>query len=81
VTATLSEAVKVVIETANAVEVEGSVKALTVGGVASDAAGILAELPGNVLALISTIFVKVSPSESCGSMVAKLLPLFMYAVP
>jgi hypothetical protein len=64
--------VKAVIETVNEVEVEGIVKEPTVGGVVSDPTGLLAAFPGKVLALISTILVKVSPSESCGSMVVKL---------
>jgi hypothetical protein len=71
VTPTLSVAVKDEIGTVNEVEVPGIVNEETVGSVVSDA-GLLAEFPGNVLALISTILVKVSPSESRVSMVAKL---------
>ena len=77
VTATLSVAVNVVIETVNEAEVAGMENALTVGSVVSEPAGMLAAFPGKVLALISTILVKPSPSESDGSMVAKLKLLFM----
>jgi hypothetical protein len=71
VTPTLSVAVKDEIETVNEVEVAGIVNEETVGSVVSEA-GLLAAFPGKVLALISTILVKVSLSESCGSIVAKL---------
>jgi hypothetical protein len=71
VTPTLSVAVKAVIGTVKELEVVGIVNEETVGSVVSEA-GLLAAFPGKVLALISTILVKVSPSESCGSMVAKL---------
>jgi hypothetical protein len=64
-------AVKAVIGTFKELEVAGIVKEETVGSVVSEA-GALAAFPGKVLALISTILVKVSPSESRGSMVAKL---------
>jgi hypothetical protein len=67
----LSVAVKAVIGTVKELEVVGIVNEETVGSVVSEA-GLLAAFPGKVLALISTILVKVSPSESCGSMVAKL---------
>jgi hypothetical protein len=55
---------------------------LAVGGVLSAGLlGLLLELPGKVLALISTMLLKPSPSESKGSMVAKLWLLFLNAAP
>ncbi len=65
VTPTLSVAVKVVIDIVSEFEVAGIEKAVTVGGVVSVLlTGLLLGSPGNVLALISAIFVKPSPSES-----------------
>jgi hypothetical protein len=58
------------IVTVRAVAVDGMLKADTVGSAVSADVGLLAELPGNVRALISTMFVNPSPSESRGSMVA-----------
>jgi hypothetical protein len=54
-----------VIGTAKELEVAGIVKEETIGSVVSEA-GLLAAFPGKVLAVISTILVKVSPSESRG---------------
>jgi hypothetical protein len=69
----LSDAVNVVIATVNELEVAGMLKAVTVGAVVSVAgAGLLAEFPGKVRALISIILEKPSPSESWDSMVVKL---------
>jgi len=85
VTATLSEAVSAVMETVREFAVEGTVKVLTVGRVVSAAvAGRLLAFPGNVPALISVMFVKVSPSESIGSIVLKavvFLPAVLQSVP
>jgi hypothetical protein len=63
-------------ETVNEVEVAGMVNAVTVGAMVSVVAGLLAELPGKVLALISVMLLNPSPSESNDSMAAKLTPLF-----
>jgi hypothetical protein len=73
VTPTLSVAVKAVMETVKDVEDAGTPKEVTVGGVASAAgAGTLAGFPGKVLAWISVMLLYPSPSESNGSMAAKL---------
>jgi len=76
VTPTLSVAENDVIGTVSEVEVDGIVKAVTVGGEVSPA-GLLPGLPGNVPALISIMLEKVSPSESCDSMFLKLNPAFL----
>jgi hypothetical protein len=80
VTPTLSVALRAVTETVSELEVAGMVKEVTDGGVVSEV-GLLDESPGKVLAVISAILVKVSPSESNGSIVVKLRPLFLNAVP
>jgi len=75
-TPTLSLAVNDEIATVREVAVDGTLKADTVGGAVSAADGLLAASPGKVRAVISARFVTPSPSESRGSMVAKLCPLF-----
>ena len=73
VTAKLSVAVSVEMAIVRDVAVEGTMKALTIGGIVSVATtGWLEASPGNVLAVISTIFVKPSPSESTPSIGVKL---------
>jgi hypothetical protein len=67
VTAVLSVAVKDVIDTVNEEEVAGMVNAVTLGGVVSEVAGLLAASPGYVLAVISAMLVNPSPSESRAS--------------
>jgi hypothetical protein len=84
---TSSAAVKAVIGTVNVVEVSGivnvngRVKDVTVGGTASRGMGLLFGSPGKVLAVISCILLKPSPSESRGSMTGKLYPLAKAANP
>jgi hypothetical protein len=51
-------------------EVAGMLNPVIVGGVVSDAAGLLAGSPGKVRALISAILLNPSPSESNDSMAA-----------
>jgi len=60
----------VVIETVNEEEVAGIVNPVTVGAVVSGTAGLLLATPGKDLALISTILVNPSTSESRPSRVA-----------
>jgi hypothetical protein len=63
-------AVKAVMGTVKEEEVAGMLNPVIVGGVVSDAAGLLAGSPGKVRALISAILLKPSPSESNDSMAA-----------
>jgi hypothetical protein len=74
-------AVKDVIDTVSALDVDGMMKAVTVGNAVSPAAGLLDASPGKVRALISVILVNPSLSESSDSMVAKLCPLLPKALP
>lgn len=84
VTPMLSVAAIADIGTVSVLEVDGMVKTVTVGAVVSavpEEDGWLVGSLGFVPALISTIFVDLSLSESNGSIVLKLKPALRKAVP